>query len=77
MICPNSCVSDHVKEKYGAYGRYPREEEDALNIGIGSNNSVKIFLSTLLAHDIYWSTSLVFSSHVVIPSSWSQSFKIS
>ena len=46
MICPNSWVADQVREKCGAYGRYPREEEDALNIKIGCRNSVIIFLCT-------------------------------
>jgi hypothetical protein len=44
MICPNSWVVDQVREKYGAFGHYLREEEDALNIGIGCSNSVIIFL---------------------------------
>jgi hypothetical protein len=46
MLCPNSWVVEQVREKYGAYGHYPREEEDALNIGIGYNNSVIIFFCT-------------------------------
>jgi hypothetical protein len=40
MTCPNSWVVDQVREKYSASGHYPRAEEDALNIGIGCNNSV-------------------------------------
>ena len=43
-ICPNSWVANQVREKYSATGRYPRAEEDALNIGIGCSNSVFIFL---------------------------------
>jgi hypothetical protein len=46
IIFPNSWVVDQVREKYGASGRYTHEEEDALNIGIGCNNSVIIFLCT-------------------------------
>ena len=34
-ICPNSWAIDQVREKYGAIGRYPRSEEDVLNVGIG------------------------------------------
>ena len=47
MICPNNWVVDQVKENYGASGHYPRVEEDALNIGIGCNNSVIISLYIL------------------------------
>ena len=43
-ICPNSWVTDQVRDKYSAIGRYPRAEEDALNVGIGCNNSVIIYL---------------------------------
>ena len=43
-ICPNSWVADQIREKYNATGRYPRTEEDALNVGIGCSNSVIIFL---------------------------------
>ena len=32
MICPNIWVANQVKEKYGAFDRYPRKEEEALNI---------------------------------------------
>jgi hypothetical protein len=46
MICPNSWVVDQVREKYGASSHYPREEEDPLNIGIGCNNSIIIYLCT-------------------------------
>jgi hypothetical protein len=46
MIFPNTWVVDQVREKYGASGHYPREEENALNIGIGCNNSVIIFFCT-------------------------------
>ena len=35
MICPNGWVANQAREKYGASGRYPLEEEDALNIGLG------------------------------------------
>jgi hypothetical protein len=48
MIFPNSWVADQVREKYGASGRYPHEEEDALNIWVGCNNSVIISLCTFL-----------------------------
>ena len=44
MICPNSWVVDQVKEKYSASDRYLHAKEDALNIGIGCNNSVIISL---------------------------------
>ena len=43
-ICPNSWVSDQVREKYCATGRCLRAEEDAVNVGIGCSNSVIIFL---------------------------------
>ena len=43
-ICPNSWVANQVREKYGATSRYPRAEEDALNIGIGCSNSVIIYM---------------------------------
>ena len=43
-ICPNSWVVDQVREKYGATGRYPRAEEDALNVGIWCSNLVIIYL---------------------------------
>ena len=36
-ICPNSWVANQVREKYDATGDYPRDEEDALNVGIGCN----------------------------------------
>ena len=42
--CPYSWFADQFREKYGATGRYPRAEEDALNVGIGCNKSVIIFL---------------------------------
>lgn len=42
MTCPNSWVAYQVREKYGASSRYPRAEEDALNIGIGCINSLII-----------------------------------
>ena len=47
-ICPNSWVSDQVKEKYSAIGRYPRVEEDVLNIWIGCNNSEIVSFCTFL-----------------------------
>ena len=34
-ICHNGWVTNQVREKYGATGRYPRAKEDALNIEIG------------------------------------------
>ena len=43
-ICPNSWVANQVREKYSAASRYPRVEEDALNIGIGCNNLVIIYM---------------------------------
>ena len=43
-ICPNNWVADQVREKYGATGRYPCAEEDALNVGIRCTNSVIIYL---------------------------------
>jgi hypothetical protein len=46
MICPNNWVVDQVREKYGASDHYPCAKEDALNIGIGCNNSETIFLCT-------------------------------
>ena len=46
LICPNSWVVDQVKEKYSAYDRYPRDEEYALNIGIGCSISTIISLCT-------------------------------
>jgi hypothetical protein len=46
MICPNSFVSNQVREKYVASSPPLREEDDALNIGIGCNNSTIIFFST-------------------------------
>ena len=45
-IRPNSWVVDQVRQKYGVIGRYPHDEEDALNVGIGCNNSVIIYLCT-------------------------------
>jgi hypothetical protein len=48
MICPNNWVADQVIEKYGASGRYPCVEDDALNMGIGWNNSVILSLCTVL-----------------------------
>lgn len=42
MTCPNSWVFDQVKEKYGAPGHYPHDEEDALKIRIGCSNSIII-----------------------------------
>ena len=47
MIYPDSWVVDHIKVKYDASNCYPQGEEDALNIGIGCNNSVIISLYTL------------------------------
>ena len=41
---PLSWVADQVREKYGATGRYPRVEEDALNVGIGCKNAIIIYL---------------------------------
>ena len=46
IICPNSWVVDQVREKYGTTGCYMCVEDDALNIGIGCNNSVIIYLCT-------------------------------
>ena len=46
IICPNSWVADQVREKYGATGRYPRAEEDALNVGIRCTHSVIIYICT-------------------------------
>ena len=43
-ICPNNWVVDQVREKYGATGHYLCAEEDVLNVGIGCNNSVIIYL---------------------------------
>ena len=48
MICPNSWVANQVREKYGAFGRYPPKEEDALNIGIGYSNSEIKYVCTFL-----------------------------
>ena len=45
-ICPNSWVANQVREEYNAVGRYPRVEEDALNVGIGCSNLVIIYLFT-------------------------------
>ena len=45
-ICLDSWVVDQVREKYGATGRYPHAEEDALNVGTGCSNSVIIYLCT-------------------------------
>ena len=45
-ICPNSWVANQVREKYGATSHYSRAEEDALNVGIGCNNLVIIYLCT-------------------------------
>ena len=48
MICSNSWVANQATEKYGASIRYPPEEEDALNIGIGCRDSVVKYLCTFL-----------------------------
>jgi hypothetical protein len=48
MIYPNSWVADHIREKYGASNHYPHGEEDALNIGIGCNNSIIISLCVIV-----------------------------
>jgi hypothetical protein len=48
VICPNNWVVYQVREKYGASDCYPREEEDALNIGIGFKKLVIISLCTFL-----------------------------
>jgi len=48
VTCPNSWVVDQVREKYGAFGHYPCAKEDALNIGIGCNNSTIISFYTFL-----------------------------
>jgi hypothetical protein len=63
MICPNSWVSDQVKEKCGASGRYPREEEDALNIRIGCSNCNNLFVYIIfnfVIHILIVSTSILF-----------------
>jgi hypothetical protein len=46
IIFPNNWVVDQFREKYGASSHYLHEEDDALNIGIGCNNLVIIFLCT-------------------------------
>ena len=48
IICPKSWLVNHIREKYGLFGRYLRGEEDALNRGIGCNNSVIISSCTVL-----------------------------
>lgn len=49
ITCLNSWVVDLVREKYGAFGHYPRAEEDVLSIGIEYNNPVIIIsFSTVL-----------------------------
>ena len=48
MIYPNSWVANQVREKYGAFGHYLPEEEDALNIGIRCSNLVIKYLCTFI-----------------------------
>ena len=43
-ICPNSWVTDQVREKYSSTGRYPRAKEIVLDVGIGCTHSVIIYL---------------------------------
>lgn len=52
MTYPNSTVVDQVREKYGASGHYPRDEEDALSIGIVRSNSVNfpLFYRCICSH---------------------------
>jgi hypothetical protein len=48
MICPKFWVVDQVREKYDVSSRYPRVEDDALNIGIGSIKLKTISLCSFL-----------------------------
>jgi hypothetical protein len=47
-ICPDSWVADQIHEKYVVSNHNSRGEDmDALNIGIGCNNSIITSLSTI------------------------------
>jgi hypothetical protein len=52
MIYPNSWVADQIKEKHGVSKFYPHGEEDGLNIGIGFNNYVMIYVNCSFAMPI-------------------------
>jgi hypothetical protein len=46
-ICCNNWAADHIQDKYSIFSRnLCGEELDALNIGIGRNNSIITSLST-------------------------------
>jgi hypothetical protein len=47
LISPNSWVANHIREKYGTSNHYLCGKEDALNIGIGCNDSIIISLHQL------------------------------